>query len=296
MAITASDIKDLRERTGAGMMDCKHALEATNGDVEKACDWLREKGISKAAKKESRIAAEGLTAVAENGNKLTVVELNIETDFAARNEKFQKLVKDIAEALVNSDAKTMDEAKEVKVNGEKIADAIVSAIAVIGEKISFRRFETIEKKDGENFASYVHMGGKISTLVLVKGASVEVAKDVAMHVAALAPQYLNKDSVDPDYIEKETHIQLEAAKQDPKLQGKPEAMLKNIIAGKVQKELKEVCLTEQEFVKDSSVSVGQFVKNNGGEILKYVRFMVGEGLEKRQDDFAAEVAAQAAGK
>jgi len=285
-------IKELRDRTSAGMMDCKHALEATNGDVDKACDWLREKGIAKAAKKEGRIAAEGLTTVVASGNKVTVLEVNIETDFAARNEKFKQLVNDLANVLVNSDAKTMDEANKVLLNGIPVSEAIVHATATIGEKISFRRFETITKKEGENIGCYIHMGGKISAAVLIKGGSEEVASNVAMHVAGLAPIFLDQASIDPAYLEKETHVQLEAAKNDPKLAGKPEAMLQNIIKGKVMKEVKEVCLAEQPFVMDNTISVGQYVKNNGGELIKFVRFMVGEGLEHRNEDFAAEVAAQ----
>ncbi|MDD2433823.1 MAG: translation elongation factor Ts [Bacilli bacterium] len=292
MAITTQMIKELRDRTSAGMMDCKHALEATNGDVDKACDWLREKGIAKAAKKEGRIAAEGLTTVVAAGNKVTVLEVNIETDFAARNEKFKQLVNDLANVLVNSDAKTMDEANKVLLNGIPVSEAIVHATATIGEKISFRRFETITKKEGENIGCYIHMGGKISTAVLIKGGSEEVASNVAMHVAGLAPIFLDQASIDPAYLEKETHVQLEAAKNDPKLAGKPEAMLQNIIKGKVMKEVKEVCLAEQPFVMDNTISVGQYVKNNGGELIKFVRFMVGEGLEHRNEDFAAEVAAQ----
>ncbi len=297
MAVNTELIKVLRERTGAGMMDCKKALEATNGNVDEACDWLREKGIAKAAKKEGRIAAEGLTTIAQKGNKVTIVEVNVETDFASKNEKFKQLVADIAEALVNSKAKTMEDVKDVKIGNESIAEVIVQAIATIGEKITFRRFETLEKSDADVFGTYIHMGGKISAITLIKDcADLGVAHDVAMHIAASAPVYLNKNSVDPEYIEKETRIQLEAAKQDPKLQGKPEAMLKGIIAGKVQKELKEICLTEQAFFKDQSVSVGQYVKSHNGEITNYVRFMVGEGLEKRTDDFAAEVMSQAGGK
>ena len=292
MAISTEQIKELRERTGAGMMDCKHALEANNGDVEKACDWLREKGIAKAAKKEGRIAAEGLTAISKKGNKIAVVEVNVETDFASRNEKFKKLVQDIADALVSSNAKTMDEANAVTINGVKIADAVVQAVSTIGEKISFRRFEIVEKHEGESLNAYVHMGAKISAIALLKGATDEVAYDVAMNVAAYAPLYLNQDAVDKDYLERETHVQLEAAKNDPKLKDKPEAMLKNIIQGKVMKELKEVCLSEKPFVKDPEITVAQYVKNNGGSVIKFVRFMVGEGIEKRNEDFAAEVQKQ----
>ena len=290
MAVTAELIKTLRERTGAGMMDCKKALDSSNGDIEAAIDWLREKGIAKAAKKEGRIAAEGLTAIAVKDNKASMVEVNVETDFASKNEKFQKLVVDIANTVVGSDSKDLESSLQAKIGSISVADAIVQAVSVIGEKITLRRVITLEKTNQDVFGTYVHMGGKIGVIVTLKGTNDEtVAKDVAMHVAASAPQYLNKQDVDQDYIEKETHIQLEAAKVDPKLQGKPEEALKNIVKGKVDKSLREICLSEQPFVKDPSVTVAQFVKNHGAEIVEFVRFKVGEGIEKREDNFAEEV-------
>ncbi len=290
MAVTAELIKTLRERTGAGMMDCKKALDSSNGDIEAAIDWLREKGIAKAAKKEGRIAAEGLTAIAVKGNKASMVEVNVETDFASKNEKFQKLVVDIANTVVGSNSKDLESSLQAKIGSISVADAIVQAVSVIGEKITLRRVITLEKTNQDVFGTYVHMGGKIGVIVTLKGTNDEtVAKDVAMHVAASAPQYLNKQDVDQDYIEKETHIQLEAAKVDPKLQGKPEEALKNIVKGKVDKSLREICLSEQPFVKDPSVTVAQFVKNHGAEIVEFVRFKVGEGIEKREDNFAEEV-------
>ena len=290
MAVTAELIKTLRERTGAGMMDCKKALDSSNGDIEAAIDWLREKGIAKAAKKEGRIAAEGLTAIAVKDNKASMVEVNVETDFASKNEKFKKLVVDIANTVVDSNSKDLESSLQAKIGSISVADAIVQAVSVIGEKITLRRVITLEKTNQDVFGTYVHMGGKIGVIVTLKGTNDEtVAKDVAMHVAASAPQYLNKQDVDQDYIEKETHIQLEAAKVDPKLQGKPEEALKNIVKGKVDKSLREICLSEQPFVKDPSVTVAQFVKNHGAEIVEFVRFKVGEGIEKREDNFAEEV-------
>lgn len=290
MAVTAELIKTLRERTGAGMMDCKKALDSSNGDIEAAIDWLREKGIAKAAKKEGRIAAEGLTAIAVKDNKASMVEVNVETDFASKNEKFKKLVVDIANTVVDSNSKDLESSLQAKIGSISVADAIVQAVSVIGEKITLRRVITLEKTNQDVFGTYVHMGGKIGVIVTLKGTSDEtVAKDVAMHVAASAPQYLNKQDVDQDYIEKETHIQLEAAKVDPKLHGKPEEALKNIVKGKVDKSLREICLSEQPFVKDPSVTVAQFVKNHGAEIVEFVRFKVGEGIEKREDNFAEEV-------
>ncbi|MEA4821047.1 MAG: translation elongation factor Ts, partial [Erysipelotrichales bacterium] len=272
------------------MMDCKKALDSSNGDIEAAIDWLREKGIAKAAKKEGRIAAEGLTAIAVKDNKASMVEVNVETDFASKNEKFQKLVVDIANTVVNSNSRDLESSLQAKMGSISVADAIVQAVSVIGEKITLRRVITLEKTNQDVFGTYVHMGGKIGVIVTLKGTNDEiVAKDVAMHVAASAPQYLNKQDVDQDYIEKETHIQLEAAKVDPKLQGKPEEALKNIVKGKVDKSLREICLSEQPFVKDPSVTIAQFVKNHGAEIVEFVRFKVGEGIEKREDNFAEEV-------
>ncbi|MDD3383448.1 MAG: translation elongation factor Ts [Bacilli bacterium] len=290
MAVTAELIKTLRERTGAGMMDCKKALDASNGDIEAAIDWLREKGIAKAAKKEGRIAAEGLTAIAVKDNKASMVEVNVETDFASKNEKFQKLVIDIANTVVENGSKDLESSLKAKIDKITVEDAIVQAVSVIGEKITLRRVVTLEKTSQDVFGTYVHMGGRIGVIVTLKGVNDEsVAKDVAMHIAASAPQYLSKQDVDQDYIDKETHIQLEAAKVDPKLQGKPEEALKNIVKGKVDKSLREICLSEQPFVKDPSVNVAQFVKNHGGEIVEFVRFKVGEGIEKKEDNFAEEV-------
>jgi elongation factor Ts len=294
MAVVTPDlIKQLREKTGAGIVDCKKALEANEANIEKAIDWLREKGITKAAKKADRIAAEGLTAVAVNGDHGIVVEINSETDFVAKNEKFVELVNQVASSLLAANPKTFEEGLKAKMGNSTINDAIVSATSTIGEKISLRRFEIVKKQADEIFGHYLHMGGKIGTLVVLKNVKdAMIAKDVAMHVAASAPIYLNKDEVDKDYVEKETKIQLELAKNDPKLQGKPVEQLTGIIKGKVEKGLKEICLNEQPFVKEASLTVAQFVKNNGGLVSKFVRYQVGEGLEKKADNFAEEVMAQ----
>lgn len=291
--VTPELIKQLREKTGAGILDCKKALEANDASIEKAIDWLREKGITKAAKKADRIAAEGLTAVAIDGNLGVVVEINSETDFVAKNEQFISLVNNVAKALLVAKPNSFEAGLNAKMGATTVNDAIVSATSTIGEKISLRRFELISKNQDEVFGSYMHMGGKIGSLVLLKGVKDQaVAKDVAMHVAASAPQYLKKEDVAKDYVEKETKIQLELAKNDPKLQGKPVEQLTSIIRGKVEKGLKEICLNEQPFVKEASLSVSQFVKNNGGEVVKFVRYQVGEGLEKRADNFAEEVMLQ----
>jgi len=292
MAISMEAIKTLRETTGAGMLDCKNALVATDGDVAKAEDWLREKGIAKAAKKASRIAAEGLAAIAVAGNSAAVIEVNSETDFVAKNEKFVKVVKDIATAIAEAKPTTLEDANAISVNGTTVADLIVNATATIGEKISFRRFEVINKSDDESFGSYVHMGGKIAVVTLVKGAGKEtLATDLAMQVAALNPLYVSLNDVPADVVEHEKHIQLENAKNDPKLAGKPEAALEMILQGKVKKALAESCLLEQDFVKEP-VKVEQYVKQNGSEVVKFIRFAVGEGIQKREENFAEEVMSQ----
>jgi len=286
---SAKDVKDLREKTGAGMLDCKKALEASEGNMDKAIDWLREKGIAKAAKKESRIAAEGLTEGAVNGNTAIVFEVNCETDFVTKNEKFQNLIAELKETLLNSDAKSYEEALEVKLSdGKTIAERIVEATATIGEKISFRRFEKIEKADNEVFGIYSHMGGRITTLVLVEGSNEETARDVAMHVAAMRPLYLTRDEVPEDVLNHEKEIIKEQAINE----GKPADIAEKMVIGRVNKYYKEVCLVEQEFIKDSDKTVAEFAKANGGTIKKMIRFEVGEGIEKRSDDFAEEVMKQ----
>ncbi len=275
----ASDVKDLREKTGAGMMDCKKALEACEGNMEKAIDWLREKGIAKAAKKESRIAAEGLTEAAINGNEAIIFEVNCETDFVTKNEKFHELVAELKEALIASDATNIDEAKEVKLSdGKTIADRIVEETATIGEKISFRRFERITKSDDEVFGIYSHMGGKITSIVVVKGANEEVAKDVAMQAAAMSPIAVNRDGVPTDIVEHEKEMIKAEMKNDPKNESKPEEILDKMATGKLGKFFKENCLVEQDFIKDSSLTVEKYVKDNGGEDISMVKFAVGEGI------------------
>lgn len=290
---SASDVKELREKTGAGMMDCKKALEACEGNMDKAVDWLREKGIAKAAKKESRIAAEGLTDLAADGNVAVVLEVNCETDFVTKNEKFTDLVKEIRKALLKNDCSTLEEAKELKLeDGKTIAERLVEETATIGEKISFRRFERIVKKDDEVFGLYSHMGGKISSVVVLKGGDKDVARDVAMQAAAMSPIAVNRDSVPTDVVEHEKEMIKAEMKNDPKNEKKPEDILDKMATGKLSKFFKENCLVEQDFIKDSSMTVEKYVKDNGGEVLSMVRFAVGEGIEKKQEDFAAEVAAQ----
>ncbi len=290
---SASDVKELREKTGAGMMDCKKALEACEGNMEKAVDWLREKGIAKAAKKESRIAAEGITEVIENGNQAVLLEVNCETDFVTKNEKFTNLVNEIRDALVSSDCKTMEEANEVKLSdGKTIAERIIEETATIGEKISFRRFERVSKNDDEVFGIYSHMGGKITAVVVLKGTNTDVAKDIAMQVCAMSPIAVNRDSVPTDMVEHEKEVIKAEIKNDPKNESKSDDILDKMATGRLSKFFKENCLVEQDFIKDSSMTVAKYAEANGCEVLSMVRYAVGEGIEKRQENFAEEVAAQ----
>ena len=285
---TAKDVKELREKTGAGMLDCKKALEACEGNIEKACDWLREKGIAKAAKKESRIAAEGLCQIKVDGNNAVMLEVNSETDFVAKNVEFTNFVDYLADQILANDVATVEDVLAINDGGETINDKLVALVAKIGEKISFRRFEKLTKNDDEVFGAYKHMGGKIGVVVVVKGSNEEVAKDVAMQAAAMNPTALRRDGVPAEVVERESHI----IKEQVMAEGKPEEIAEKMVVGRLNKFYKEVCLVEQAFIKDSGMSVADYVKNNGGEIQSMTRFAVGEGIEKRQDDFASEVMSQ----
>ncbi|MED3732023.1 translation elongation factor Ts [Geobacillus stearothermophilus] len=290
MAITAQMVKELREKTGAGMMDCKKALTETNGDMEKAIDWLREKGIAKAAKKADRIAAEGMTHVAAEGNTAVILEVNSETDFVAKNESFQTLVKELAAHLLKQKPASLDEALgQTMDNGATVQDYINEAIAKIGEKITLRRFAVVNKADGETFGAYLHMGGRISVLTLLAGnASEEVAKDVAMHIAALHPKYVSRE----DVPEEELNREREVLKQQALNEGKPENIVEKMVEGRLKKFYEDICLLEQAFVKNPDVTVRQYVESNGATVKQFIRYEVGEGLEKRQDNFAEEVMSQ----
>ena len=289
---SASDVKELREKTGAGMMDCKKALEACEGNQEKAVDWLREKGIAKAAKKESRIAAEGLCQIKVDGNVAVMVEVNSETDFVAKNEEFTNFVDYLADQILANDVTTVEDVLAIQDGSETINDKLVALVSKIGEKISFRRFEKVTKASDEVFGTYKHMGGKIGVVVVAKGTTEEVSKDVAMQAAAMNPIALNRDGVPSDVVEHEKEMIKAEMKNDPKNEGKPEDILDKMATGKLGKFFKENCLLEQDFIKDSSLTVEKFVKDNGGEVVSMVRFAVGEGIEKRQENFAEEVAAQ----
>ena len=282
-------IKQLRDRTGAGLMDCKAALLNNDEDLDKATDWLREKGLAKAAKKADRIAAEGLalTKTCEKCGKTVILEVNCETDFVAKGDAFKELVDNVAGEILKNEPKDVDAAKELTTG--LFTDATVK----MGEKFDLRRFEVIEK--GNNFVySYIHMGGKIAVVVVLDKEDAELGKGLAMHIAANNPSYLNTEAIGSDAIEHETKIQLEAAKQDPKLAGKPEEMLKKIIGGKVNKYFAEMVLVEQPYLLDteSGKKVGQVLQEKKANVLKYVRYQVGEGIEKRKDDFASEVMSQ----
>ena len=286
--ITAQLVKELREKTGAGMMDCKKALTECNGDMEAAIDWLREKGIAKAAKKADRIAAEGLANIYTDGNKAVILEVNCETDFVTKNAEFVEMIENIGKAILASDAKTMDEINALPVEGSTVAEYVVAKTAKIGEKLSLRRAELVTKTDSENFGAYLHMGGKIAVLVITEGANEEVAKDVAMQAAAMRPEYLNKDEVPAEVLEKEKEV----LKQQAIEEGKPADIAEKMVAGRISKYYKENCLVDQAFVKDDSMDVKTFVKNNGGEVKAMYRYEVGEGMQKREENFAEEVAKQ----
>ena len=286
--ITANMVKELREQTGAGMLDCKKALTETNGNMEEAVTWLREKGISKAAKKQTRIAAEGLALAKVEGNKAVIVEVNSETDFVAKNPEFTGLVNDIATAILGSNVSTVEEANKLEVNGTSIENMIVDKTATIGEKLSFRRFELVEKQDNQVFGTYSHMGGKIVTLAVLEGTDAEVAKDVAMQLAAMRPLYLDKDSVPSERVEKERAILTEQAENE----GLDANKLPMIVNGRLNKFYEEVCLLDQGFVKENKMKVSKYVESKGMKVLSFVRYEVGEGMEKREENFADEVAKQ----
>ena len=286
--ITANMVKELREATGAGMLDCKKALTETNGNMEEAITWLREKGISKAAKKQTRIAAEGLAKAKVEGNKAVIVEVNSETDFVAKNPEFTGLVDLIATAILSSNAKTVEEVMKLEVEGNTIENIIIDKTATIGEKLSFRRFELVEKEDNQVFGTYSHMGGKIVTLAVLEGTDEEVAKDVAMQIAAMRPLYLDKDSVPTERVEKEREILTEQAENE----GLDANKLPMIVNGRLNKFYEEVCLLDQGFVKENKMKVYKYVESKNMKVLSFVRYEVGEGMEKREENFADEVAKQ----
>ena len=302
MAFTNKDVMALREKTGVGMMDCKKALQESDGDVEKAIDYLREKGLAKQAKKASRVAAEGMAYATVDYDKKVgvVVEVNSETDFAAKSDKFVDFVKDIADVIINANPADVDALLAADMNGQTVADVLRDKVMVIGENLSIRRFVRYEG----DCVAYVHGGGRIGVLVKFEAdaaasgseALIECGKDIAMQIAALNAAYLNEASVPAEVLEQEKEVQLALIKNDPKNANKPEAVLEKMITGKMRKYFEENCLVNQAFVKDGNLTVAQYVEQQakvaGGamELTAFVRFEKGEGIEKREDDFASEVA------
>lgn len=287
MAITAAMVKELREKTSAGMMDCKKALVETNGDMSAAIDWLRERGIAKAAKKSDRVAAEGLCSVAIDGNTAVIFELNSETDFVAKNEQFLSLLDKLGKILVANKPANVEEALAIEVDGTTVDAMLIEATSTIGEKITLRRLTVVEKADNEFFGSYLHMGGRIAALTVVEGKE-EVAKDAAMHAAAINPQYLTIDQVPAEVVAKEREILTQEALNE----GKPANIVEKMVEGRIRKFLADVCMLEQPFVKDGDVTVAKYAKNNGSTIKLFIRLEVGEGIEKVVANFAEEVMSQ----
>ena len=285
--ISASMVKELREATGAGMLDCKKALEASNGNMEDAITWLREKGISKAAKKASRIAAEGLAVSKIEGNKAVIVEVNSETDFVAKNEEFKNLVNIIADTLLSNDVESVEDALKLEHDGNTLEELIIEKTSTIGEKLSFRRFEKIVKEDDEVFGTYSHMGGKIVALCVLSKDE-ELAKDIAMQIAAMRPLYLNRDMVPASVLDKERNILKEQAENE----GLDPNKIDMIVNGRINKYYEEVCLVDQGFIKENKMKVNKYVESKGSEIKSFVRYEVGGGMEKREENFADEVMKQ----
>ena len=287
--ITAALVKELRERTGAGMMDCKKALTAVEGDMDKAIDFLREKGLAAAAKKAGRIAAEGVVGsfVSADGKIGAIVEVNCETDFVAKTDGFKALVEKIAAHIVATKPADVEALLASELDGQTVEALVTASVAKIGEKISVRRFALYEAPEGV-VAAYIHGGGKIGVIVELKGGNTELGKDVAMHVAAANPSYLERSQVPAAELEHEKEVLSEQAKNE----GKPEKIIEKMVMGRINKYYKEVCLVDQEFVKDPDQTVGKLVKAAGAEVLAFSRFQLGEGIEKKQEDFAAEVMSQ----
>ena len=287
--ISAQLVKQLRDMTGVGMMDAKKALVQTEGDIDAAVDYLRENGLAKAAKKADRIAAEGITNVLVDGNVAVVLEVNAETDFVAKNDKFQALVAKLSEVILANKPANLEAALEIVTPEGKVSDVIAEATTVIGEKISLRRFEIVEKSDADAFGAYLHMGGRIGVLTVLEGSTdADAAKDIAMHVAAINPKYVDRSEVSADELEHEKKVLTEQALNE----GKPANIVEKMIAGRLNKFLAEISLNDQPFVKDPDQTVSKFVASKGGKVKLFHRYEVGEGLEKRVDNFAEEVMGQ----
>ncbi len=295
MVISASQVKELREKTGAGMMDCKKALTECEGDLKKAIEWLKEKGIAKAAKKAGRIAAEGLCKVKAKDNKAVILEVNSETDFVAKNEQFISLIDTTLDVLLANNPQNLEEALALSVNDKTLGDLFIDATSTIGEKIVLRRFEIVNKNDDEIFGLYIHMGGKISVITTIKGSTNEaVAKDMAMQVASMNPLYVSKDAMPLEVIEKEREAVKNILLADETMANKPEAVLEKIAEGRLSKSLEEISLADQIYFREQKLKCSEFLKQHNAQVVKFVRYEVGEGIEKREENFADEVAKQIA--
>ena len=288
MAITAADVKKLRDATGAGMMDCKKALTENEGDFDASVDWLRAKGIAKAAKKGDRVAAEGMVAIVSAGNKGAIVEVNSETDFVAKNEKFVEFVNNVAKVVLETKISDVEELKSAAYpTGGTVEETLTNLIATIGENMNLRRAQFVEVENG-SVAAYSHMNGKIGVITVLEGSAeaADTAKQIAMHVAAQNPQALNREAVSPESLAREEAV----FKEQAAASGKPEAVIEKMIVGKINKFYKEVCLVEQPFIMDTDKTVAKVAEEAGCVVKEYVRFGLGEGIEKKEEDFAAEVA------
>lgn len=286
--IKAAQVMDLRKKTGVGMMDAKKALVATDGDMDKAVDFLREKGMAKAAKKSGRIAAEGLTDIKVSGNTATIVEVNSETDFVSGGDQFKALIEKVSNLIAQDAPKDVDAALALSSDAGTLNDELIQTTQVTGEKISLRRFQVMEKSDSENFGAYLHMGGRIGALALIEGADEATAKDVAMHVAAVNPEFVSRDDIPQERLEHEREVLTVEAQNE----GKPAQIVAKMVEGRLNKFLSEISLADQEFVKDPDTTVAKYVASKGGKLKAFVRYEVGEGIEKKADNFVEEVMGQ----
>lgn len=287
--VTAKMVKELRDMTGVGMMDAKRALVEVDGDMDKAVDYLRENGMAKAAKKADRIAAEGLANVYVDGNTAVIAEINAETDFVAKNDKFQNLVADITAIIAKNKPETLEAALAIETADGSLNDVILNATTVIGEKITLRRFAIVEKTDADAFGAYLHKGGRIAVLTVLEGSTdADAAKDISMHIAAINPKYVSRDEVSAEELEHEKKVLTEQALNE----GKPANIVEKMIVGRLNKFLSEISLNDQPFVKDPDQTVSQFAASKSGVVKSFVRYAVGEGIEKRSVDFAEEVMSQ----
>lgn len=288
MAISAKQVMELRKKSGAGIMDAKKALVASDGDMDKAMDFLREKGIAKAAKKSDRIAAEGLTDIKVEGNTATIVELNSETDFVAASDPFKDALKSIASLLVEKKPADVEAALALETANGTLNDDLIATTQKTGEKVSLRRFTLVEKADGDSFGAYLHQGGRIAALVVLEGADETTAKDVAMHVAAVNPEFMTREDVPAERLEHEKKIFTEETLNE----GKPEKIVGKIVEGRLNKFLAQITLADQAFVKDSDQTVAEYVASKGGKLKSFIRYEVGEGIEKKETNLAQEISEQ----